>query len=326
MFIQTSGGRPASSRRMGHRYFVSFVDDYSRKVWVYFLRHKSETFAKFKLWKAEVENQTGRKIKCLRSDNGTEYTDSKFQEFCEQHGIKRHFTVCKTPQQNGVVERMNRTIAERARCLRLNAGLAKKFWADAVSMACFLINRSPSIPLDGKVAEEVWTGDVVDYSGLRVFGSPAYMHVSSEERSKLDAKSVQCIFLGYQKGVKGFKLWDPKANKVVISRDVVFDEKAMVQCTQGEETWMPESSSSNEHAVQVELEAHERDNTAHEIEGSNSERVEHRGISINRPKRTIKPPNRYGFEDLVSYALITGTGDQSSFQEAICSQERDKWM
>src|SRR3954464_4419626 len=133
-------------------------------------------------------------------------------------------------------------------------------------MACFLINRSPSIPLDGKVAEEVWTGEVVDYSGLRVFGSPTYMHVSSEERSKLDAKSVQCIFLGYQKGVKGFKLWDPKANKVVISRDVVFDEKIMVQCTQGEETRVPESNSSDEHAVQVELEAHERENIAHELE------------------------------------------------------------
>ena len=64
-------------------YFVTFIDDYSRKVWVYFMQHKSETFAKFKLWKAEVENQTGRKIKCLRSDNGTEYTDIKFKELCK---------------------------------------------------------------------------------------------------------------------------------------------------------------------------------------------------------------------------------------------------
>ena len=102
-------------------YFVTFIDDYTKKVWVYFMRHKSDTFAKFKLWKAEVENQTERTIKCLRSDNGTEYTDSKFMELCEQHGIKRHFTVRKTPQQNGVAERMNRTIAEKTRRLRLNA-------------------------------------------------------------------------------------------------------------------------------------------------------------------------------------------------------------
>ena len=76
-------------------------------------------------------------------------------ELCEQHGIKRHFTVRKTPQQNGVAERMNRTIAEKVRCLMLNAKLAKNFWAEVVSMACFLINRSPRVALDGKVAEEV---------------------------------------------------------------------------------------------------------------------------------------------------------------------------
>ena len=187
-------------------YFVTFIDDYTKKVWVYFMRHKSETFAKFKLWKAEVENQTERKIKCLRSDNGTEYTDSRFMELCEQHGIKRHFTIRKIPQQNGVAERMNRTIAEKARCLRLNAKLAKNFWAEAVSMACFLINRSPRVALDGKVAEEVWTGNAVDYSNLRVFGCSAYVHVFSEKRSKLDAKSRYCIFLGYPKRVKGFKL------------------------------------------------------------------------------------------------------------------------
>ena len=67
---------------------MSFIDDYSRKAWVYFLKNKSETFAKFKIWKAEVENQTGRKIKCLRSDNGTEYKDGDFLKFCEEHGTR----------------------------------------------------------------------------------------------------------------------------------------------------------------------------------------------------------------------------------------------
>jgi hypothetical protein len=81
---------------------------------------------------------------------------------------------------------MNRSIAERARCLRLNVVLAKIFQTDVVSMACYLINRSPRAALDGKVSEEVWTGNEVDYSGLRVFGCPAYVHIPSEERSKLD--------------------------------------------------------------------------------------------------------------------------------------------
>jgi transposase InsO family protein len=98
----------------GHMYFVIFIDDFFRKVWMYFMRHKSETFAKFKLWKAEMENHTGKKVKCLRTDNGTKYTNDEFKDFCEQHGIKKHFTVRKTPQQNGVAERMNRSITEKA--------------------------------------------------------------------------------------------------------------------------------------------------------------------------------------------------------------------
>ncbi|KAK8570961.1 hypothetical protein V6N13_094058 [Hibiscus sabdariffa] len=98
---------------------------------MYFLKHKSEVFAKFKLWKAEVENQTGRKIKYLRSDNGIEYTDSQFLKFYEEHEIRRHFIVWKTPQQNGVAERMNMSLNERAQCLRLNVGLPKSFWAEA---------------------------------------------------------------------------------------------------------------------------------------------------------------------------------------------------
>jgi transposase InsO family protein len=166
-------------------YFIIFIDDFSRKVCVYFMRHKSEMFAKFILWKAEMENQTRKKVKCLETDNGTEYTNDEFRNLCEQHGIKKHFTVRKTPQQNSVAEMMNRSIAERVQFLKLNVGLTKIFWADAVSMACYLINRSPRAALDGKVAEEVRTGNEVDYSGLRVFGCPAYMHIPSEERSNL---------------------------------------------------------------------------------------------------------------------------------------------
>jgi len=92
--------------------------------------------------------------------------------------------VRKTTQQNGVVERMNRSLTKRARCLRLNAGLPKGFWAEVVSMKCYLINRSPRASLGGKVAEEVWTKNAVDFSHLRIFSCPAYVHVPGYERSQ----------------------------------------------------------------------------------------------------------------------------------------------
>lgn len=189
-------GPVAVSSNGGAYYFVSFIDDFSRKVWVSFMKHKSEVFTIFKQWKAQVENRTGRKVKYLRSDNGLEYRDTEFLEFCKTEGITRHFTVKGTPQQNGVAERMNRTLLEKARCMRLNAGLPKSFWAEAVNYACFVTNRSPSAAIDFKVPEEVWSGKPVDYSVLKIFGCPAYVHVQSGERSKLDPKSRKCICLG----------------------------------------------------------------------------------------------------------------------------------
>ncbi|KAH7849584.1 hypothetical protein Vadar_019987 [Vaccinium darrowii] len=176
------------------------------RVWVYFLKHKSDLFATFKTWKAQVETQTWKKIKYFRTDNGTEYREKEFLAFCDSEGITRYYIVKKTPQQNGVAERMNRTLTERARCMRLNARLSKVFWAEAVNTACFLINKSPSSAIDFKIPQEVWSGKPVNLSDLRIFGCPAYVHVPDKERSKLDPKSRKCIFLG---------IWGPREKSVV---------------------------------------------------------------------------------------------------------------
>ena len=175
-------------------------------------------------------------------------------KFYEEHGIKRHFIVRKTPQQNRVAERLNRTITETARCLRLNAELPKIFWAEAVDMACYIINQSPRVTLDGKVAEELWTGQEVDYSFMMIVGCSAYVHISGEDKLKLNPKSKKCIFLGFKKEAKGYKLWDPVAQKVVISRDVVFDEKSMTKAFKEEKSQVVESSNNiSRSMVQVEL-------------------------------------------------------------------------
>jgi len=107
----------------GKRYMLTFVDDFSRKVWVYFLRQKNETFSMFKKFKALVENQTGRKIKKLRTNNGLEFVELEFDEFCAVNGIAKRKTLVGKPRQNGVIERINRTLLEKARCMLSNAGL-----------------------------------------------------------------------------------------------------------------------------------------------------------------------------------------------------------
>ena len=101
----------------GDHYFMFLIDDYTRMTQVVFLKEKSEAFEKFKIFKAMAKNESGMKIRCLRSDNGGEFTSNEFNEFCEDHGIKRHLSLAKTPQQNGIVERKNRNVQEAFRTM-----------------------------------------------------------------------------------------------------------------------------------------------------------------------------------------------------------------
>jgi hypothetical protein len=187
-------------------YYVSFIDDFSRNTWIYFLRKKSEVFDKFKEFKALVENQTEKKIKVLRTDNGGEFCGNEFKEFCKKCGIARKKTTPYTPRQNGVAEMMNKTLMEKARSMLSGADLGQEFSAEAVGTSCYLVNRSPSLELDDKTPHEVWSGKKPSLQHLRVFGCDAYAHVPKENRSKLDKKDEKCIFIGYKDGVKGYKL------------------------------------------------------------------------------------------------------------------------
>ncbi|CAH9067875.1 unnamed protein product [Cuscuta epithymum] len=207
----------------GRKYFLSIIDDFSRKVWVCLLEHKSDVFVRFREWKTLVENQTGRKVKTLRTDNGLEFCNKEMDKLCVDCGIKRHKTVPYTPQQNGIAERMNRSLLDKVRSMLATSGLSKKFWGEAVTTAAYLVNRSPSVPLGGKCPETVFTGKPLDLSNLRVFGCAAYAH---QQGDKLDPRSKKCVFLGYPEGVKGYRLWDRNqvGFKVVLSRNVVFNE------------------------------------------------------------------------------------------------------
>ena len=109
-------------------------------TWVAFLKEKSEAFEKFQIFKALVENKSGMKIKCLRSDNGGEFTSNEFNEFCESHGIKRQFSSARTPQQNGVVERKNRIVQEAARTMLNEAKLSDYFWREAIYTDVYTLN------------------------------------------------------------------------------------------------------------------------------------------------------------------------------------------
>ena len=118
---------------------------------VYCIKKKYDVFNTFKKWKALVENETGKKLKCLRSDNGGEYCIKDFDNCCSNNGIHRQKIVPGTPQENGVSKRMSRTIMECARCMRLHAGFPLQFWVDVVDIVVYLVNGGPSSSLDGVI-------------------------------------------------------------------------------------------------------------------------------------------------------------------------------
>ena len=143
----------------GGEYFLTFIDDKTRYTWVYILKSKDQVFEKFREWKSLAEMSTGKKVKALRDDNGGEYTSTEFEKYLKQEGIRHELTVPKNPEQNGVAERMNRTIVETARCMLADAKLPRKFWAEAVSTAVFLRNRSPTTAVKGMTPFESLTGE-----------------------------------------------------------------------------------------------------------------------------------------------------------------------
>jgi hypothetical protein len=153
----------------------------------------------------------------------------EFENYCKEVGIERHKTTFYTPQQNGVVERMNMTLLERSRSMLSNAKLQQELWAEAILTACYLINQSLSTAINYKIPEEVWTGHPCDYSNLRIFGCDAYALISKDQLSKLDPRSKKYVFVGYGDGVKGYRLWDPTAYKLIIRKDVVFDESSHIK-------------------------------------------------------------------------------------------------
>jgi transposase InsO family protein len=216
---------PAQTATIGGcRYFVTFIDDYSRHTWICPMKSKSEVFSHFLKLKNRMENETNRKIRCLRSDGGQEYFSTEFKAFLEEKGIRREFSCRYTPQQNGVAERKNRTILEMARAMLHEKNMPKIYWAEAAVTAVYLINRCTAEGVHDITPHEKYFGTKPNLSHLKVFGSIAFVHVPDEKRRKLDPKSEKMIFVGYSLEQKGYKCFNPITQKSRVSRDVVFDE------------------------------------------------------------------------------------------------------
>ncbi|KAG9446276.1 hypothetical protein H6P81_012404 [Aristolochia fimbriata] len=256
---------PASVVSMGGaKYFISFIDDFSRKV------------------------RTGKEVKCLRTDNGGEFTGRDFKDFCKNEGIVRHFTTPGTLQQNGVAERMNRTLLEKERCMRLLAELPKVFWAEAVNTACYIINRTPTT-IELKKPEEVWTASLLK-------------GVQNEVQEEKKNKAIVQVDLENTKGKK-------ICVQPYSDRDGSSSSQVELHGDDGRDT--------------TELEF---DVPSGGVQDAPVQESEPYAIAKGKGKRNIAPPVRYMFEDMVSFALTMRTDDPSTFSEAIKVGDSDVWL
>jgi hypothetical protein len=217
--------RMSSPSLSGYLYYVLFIDDYSRKTWIYFLKTKGEVFMRFQEFKALVENQTGKKIRCLRSDNGGEYTSNDFDDYCAREGIRREMTVAYNPQQNGVAERKNISIVGAARAMIHDQGLPLFLWAEACNTAVYLQNRSPHRALGNMTPDEAFTGQKPQVGHLRIFGCVTYSFIPKELRKKMEPTTEKGIFVGYSEISKAYRIYIPALRRVVVRRDVKFEEQ-----------------------------------------------------------------------------------------------------
>ena len=262
------------------RYLLVFIDDFSRKAWVYFLVEKSEAFDCFKRFKAMVEKQTGLCVKGLRTDRGGEFCSNEFNNFCSQNGIKRQMTTAYTPQQNGVAERKNRTVMNMVRSLLADKNIPRVFWAEAANWAVYVLNRCPTLAVKEMTPEECWSGIKPSVDHFRVFGCKAHVHVPEERRTKLDNRSTTCVLLGISDESKGYRLFDPTAKKIIVSRDVIFEE---------EEQWKRGENSGSCSARELEWgdEIEEEESSNREIEAREVEPNDSREVEIE--EREMEP-------------------------------------
>ncbi|CAM8991569.1 unnamed protein product [Rhodiola kirilowii] len=317
------------SSQSGKKYLLTFIDDYSRKVWIYFMSNKSETLSYFKLYKSHVEKESGAMITGLRTDRGGEFTSNEFRCFCEEAGIKRQLTAAFTPQQNGVAERKNRTIMNMVRSILNEKNMPKSYWPEATKWVAHVLNRSPTSVTKNKTPEEMWSEVKPNVNYFRVFGCLAHAHIPDEKRKKLDDKSVMCVLLGVSKESKAYRLYNPSTGKIVISRDVVFEEDKgwNWENTEGEELLCDDlydnDTETRDDSMSCSSSTSEEDPCENETSDD----------SVDMERRRVRRPPRYlqdytpgeGLseeEEITNLSMFTCLQDPTSYEEA---EKDEKW-
>ena len=221
----------------GQRYFISFIDDYSRYMYLYMLHKKDEALDAFKIFKAEVEKQCGKQIKIVRSDRGGEYygrytedgqAPGPFAKFLQEHGIVAQYTMPNSPDQNGVAERRNRNLLDMVRSILSSSNIPKSLWTEALKTAVYILNRVPTKAVS-KTPFELWKGWKPSLRHMRVWGCPSEVRIYNPQEKKLDPRTISGYFIGYVERSNGYRFYCPShGTRIVESRNAKFLENDLI--------------------------------------------------------------------------------------------------
>ncbi|KAK1650622.1 hypothetical protein QYE76_068427, partial [Lolium multiflorum] len=319
-------GPMSVASRGGYRYVLTFTDDLSRYGYIYLMKHKSETFEKFKEFQSEVENQRNKKIKFLRSDRGGEYLSYEFGMHLKKCGILSQLTPPGTPQRNGVSERRNRTLLDMVRSMMSLTDLPLSFWSYALETAAFTLNRAPSKSVE-TTPYELWFNKKPKLSFLKVWGCEAY--VKKLQPDKLEPKAEKCVFIGYPKETIGYTFYHRSEGKIFVAKNGTFLEKEFltkevtgrkVELDEIEESLLVDQSSAVPENVPVPPTP-----TTEEANDNDHETSYETATEPRRSTRDRATPDWY---DPCLNVMIVDNNDEdpATYEEAMMSPDSNKWQ
>jgi hypothetical protein len=306
----------------GEKYFVSFIDDYSKLAKVYCIQTKDQVKDCFETYVNEVQNLTGKTVKTLRCDNGTEYLNNGMYNFARKKGIIIKTCPPYVHELNGTAERFNRSIMDMSRCLMAEAKVDRRYWPEVVKAAAYIKNRTLTNTIEKKTPYEIFFKQKLSAKNLRLYGSKVFVRIPEEKRkSKWDKKAEQGVLIGYSD--VGYRVLIN--GKVMVARHVDIVEED-VECIGFED-------DENQIETDDRSKEEKKDTKSNEVMQETTESEEICDISIEqeetyrRPRRKIKTPMRFD-EEYGYYCIAANYCDATnpvSYQEAIQSEDCDQW-
>ena len=293
------------------------------------MKRKSEAFDKFKEFERCSTNECGLSIGIFRSDNGGEYISKEFEKFLLDKGIHHELSAPYSPAQNGVAERINRTLMESARTMMAQAGLSDKYWAEAVVTGTYLRNRVPTRSFKEKTTPfEKWYEKKPDLSHLRVFGCMAYAYIPDANRKdKLSKKAEKLRFIGYSLQTKAYRLINDDTGKIIVRRDVIFNESDFqYDSTTGTVGAEGITFKRDEVVIQeIPKEVEWPEQVQEEVELEQEQQEQEDAEQGRYPRRMRIAPTRYGIDEYVGTVLMTQLEEPQSITEALESDLSEQW-